>query len=107
MFYTALLVICALLGSASGSSAVEEAYDAVVSVVSPGQRRLTSESLRTVFNTLEKRVQCGEVSCGKVRFISAPARRTGETARCDCAQGRGPNAQPCFTCALGGFITFI
>lgn len=94
MFYTALLVLCAFLGSASGSSAVEEAYDAVVSVVSPGQQYLTGESLRTVFNTLEKRVQCGEVSCEKVSFISAPARRTGETVRCDCAQGRGPNAQP-------------
>lgn len=71
MFFSALLILASwgLFGSVSGSPAVEAAYGAVVSVVSPGQQRLTGESLRTVFNTLEKRVQCGEVSCGKVRFI--------------------------------------
>lgn len=59
-----------LFGSVSGSSVVEEAYGAVVSVLSPGQDNLTGESLRSLFNTLEKRVQCGEVSCEKVSFIS-------------------------------------
>uniref|UniRef100_A0A3Q3FK45 Solute carrier family 39 member 4 n=1 Tax=Labrus bergylta TaxID=56723 RepID=A0A3Q3FK45_9LABR len=42
-----------------------EAYGAVVSVVSPGQQSLTGDSLRSLFNTLEKRVQCGGVSCEK------------------------------------------
>lgn len=63
------LVSWGLFGSVSGSPAVEEAYRAVVNVVSPGQQSLTVESLRSLFNTLEKRVQCGEVSCEKVSFI--------------------------------------
>uniref|UniRef100_A0A3Q3XKA4 Zinc transporter ZIP4 N-terminal domain-containing protein n=1 Tax=Mola mola TaxID=94237 RepID=A0A3Q3XKA4_MOLML len=41
------------------------AYAAVVSLVSPGEQHLTGESVRSVFNTLENRVQCGEVPCGK------------------------------------------
>lgn len=57
-----------LLGSVSGSSALEEVYKDVVSVVSPGQQLLTGDSLRSLFNTLEKRVQCGAVSCEKVSF---------------------------------------
>ncbi|TDH04036.1 hypothetical protein EPR50_G00148090 [Perca flavescens] len=67
MFFSALLIIAswALLGSVSGSPAVEEVYAAVLSVVSPGQQYLTGESIGSVFNTLEKRVQCGEVSCEK------------------------------------------
>lgn len=58
-----------LLVSVSGSPAVEEAYRAVVELVSPGQLQLTADSLRSVFNRLENRVQCGEVSCEKVSFI--------------------------------------
>uniref|UniRef100_A0A8C9WVJ7 Zinc transporter ZIP4/12 EF-hand domain-containing protein n=1 Tax=Sander lucioperca TaxID=283035 RepID=A0A8C9WVJ7_SANLU len=67
MFFSAVLILASwgLLGSVSGSPAVEEAYAAVLSVVSPGQQYLTGESLGSVFNTLEKRVQCGEVSCEK------------------------------------------
>lgn len=60
-----------LLGSVSGSPAVEEAYGAVVSVVSPGQQVLTGDSLRSLFNTLEKRVQCGGVSCEKCDLADA------------------------------------
>ncbi|XP_047461458.1 zinc transporter ZIP4-like [Mugil cephalus] len=52
-------------GSVSGSPALEEVYGDVVSVLSPGQHHLTGESLRSLFNTLEKRVQCAEVSCEK------------------------------------------
>lgn len=48
---------------------MEEAYRAVVELVSPGQQQLTAASLRSLFNTLENRVQCGEVSCEKVSFI--------------------------------------
>ena len=71
MFFSALLILASwgLLGSVSGSPAMEEVYAAVLSVVSPGQQYLTRESLGSVFNTLEKRVQCGEVSCEKVSFI--------------------------------------
>ncbi|CAJ1083399.1 zinc transporter ZIP4 isoform X2 [Xyrichtys novacula] len=68
MFSFALLLLLGLgsLGSVSGSPAVEEAYRAVLSVVSPGQQFLTEDSLRSLFNTLEKRVQCGGgVSCEK------------------------------------------
>uniref|UniRef100_A0A672Z8D2 Zinc transporter ZIP4 n=1 Tax=Sphaeramia orbicularis TaxID=375764 RepID=A0A672Z8D2_9TELE len=58
-------------GSASGSPVLDQVYRDVISIVSPGQDFLTRDSLRSLFNTLEKRVQCGEVSCEKVSFISA------------------------------------
>lgn len=65
-----LLVTCwGVLVSVSASPAVEEAYRAVVELVSPGQQQLTADSLRSLFNMLENRVQCGEVSCEKVSFI--------------------------------------
>nr|XP_020453281.1 zinc transporter ZIP4-like [Monopterus albus] len=66
-----LLAVWGLFGSVSGSPALEEAYRDVVSVVSPGQRVLTGDSLRSLFNTLENRVQCGEVSCEKCVLIDA------------------------------------
>ncbi|KAK5911141.1 hypothetical protein CgunFtcFv8_005342 [Champsocephalus gunnari] len=73
MYSSALLILASLgwFGSVSGSPAVEEAYAAVLSIVSPGQEYLTEESLGTVFNTLEKRVQCSEVSCGKCDLTDA------------------------------------
>lgn len=78
MFCSGLLILTswALLGSVSGSPALDAAYGAVVSIVSPGQQRLTAESLRSVFKAVENRVQCGEVPCEKVRFIRrrSPAR---------------------------------
>ncbi|KAF7664095.1 hypothetical protein LDENG_00189060 [Lucifuga dentata] len=52
-------------GSVSGSPAVAEAFGAVLTVVSPGQTILSGDSLHSLFNTLEKRVQCDEVSCEK------------------------------------------
>uniref|UniRef100_A0A3P8PKL4 Zinc transporter ZIP4/12 EF-hand domain-containing protein n=1 Tax=Astatotilapia calliptera TaxID=8154 RepID=A0A3P8PKL4_ASTCA len=64
-----VLLLCFILQSTffvSGSPAVEEAYEAVVSIVSPGQQYLTGESLHSLFNTLEHRVHCGEVPCEKV-----------------------------------------
>lgn len=71
MFCTALLLLASLgsFGPVSGSPAVEEAYRAVISVVSPGQQHLTGESLHSLFNTLGDRVQCGAVPCEKVSFI--------------------------------------
>ncbi|XP_054910047.1 zinc transporter ZIP4 [Poeciliopsis prolifica] len=60
-----LLCLSCCPGSVGSASAVEDAYSAVVGVVSPGQRFLSGESLRSLFNTLQKRVQCGEVPCGK------------------------------------------
>lgn len=66
-----LLLTSGALGSVSGSPAMEEAYDAVLSVVSPGQQHLTGDSLRSLFNTLQNRVQCGEVSCGKCDLVNA------------------------------------
>lgn len=68
-----------LFVSVSGSPAVEGAYGAVVDLVSPGQQHLSADSLRSIFNRLENRVQCGEVSCGKVSFIRAdPGRHRRE-----------------------------
>ncbi|XP_008420375.1 zinc transporter ZIP4 [Poecilia reticulata] len=64
-FVLLLLSLSCCPGSVGSSSAVEDAYSAVVSVVSPGQSFLTGESLRSLFNTLQNRVQCGEVPCGK------------------------------------------
>ncbi|XP_034561168.1 zinc transporter ZIP4 isoform X2 [Notolabrus celidotus] len=69
--FVPLILGLGLLGSVSGSPAVEEAYGAVVSVVSPGQQVLSGDSLRSLFNTLEKRVQCGGVSCGKCDLAAA------------------------------------
>ncbi|XP_030597575.1 zinc transporter ZIP4 [Archocentrus centrarchus] len=68
-----LLLLCnwGLLGFVSGSPAVEEAYGAVASILSPGQSYLTGESLHSLFNTLEKRVQCGEVPCEKCDLADA------------------------------------
>lgn len=73
-----------LLGFVSGSPAVEEAYGAVASIMSPGQPHLAGESLHSLFGTLEKRVHCGEVPCEKVSFISLklqPARRVWSRVR--------------------------
>lgn len=71
MFSSSLLLL-SLFASVSASPAVERAYWSVVSAVSPGQQLLTGDSLRSLFNTLEDRVQCGEVSCEKVSFIRLP-----------------------------------
>ncbi|XP_068432028.1 zinc transporter ZIP4 isoform X1 [Clinocottus analis] len=73
MFFSTLLILASwgFFGSVSGSPAVAEAYRAVLSVVSPGQHYLNRESLGSVFNTLEKRVQCGEVSCEKCDLSDA------------------------------------
>lgn len=70
MFVSALLILASWgsFGPVSGSPAEKEAYRDVLSIVAPGQQHLNRESLGSVFNTLEKRVQCGEVSCEKVRF---------------------------------------
>uniref|UniRef100_G3NJ47 Zinc transporter ZIP4/12 EF-hand domain-containing protein n=1 Tax=Gasterosteus aculeatus aculeatus TaxID=481459 RepID=G3NJ47_GASAC len=67
MFVSALLILASWgsFGPVSGSPAEKEAYRAVLSIVAPGQQHLNRESLGSVFNTLEKRVQCGEVSCEK------------------------------------------
>lgn len=65
---SALSSWCALDGT-SACPASEEAYGAVVNLLRPGQQHslLDEKSLVALFNTLENRVQCGEVPCGKVR----------------------------------------
>ncbi|MED6260887.1 hypothetical protein ATANTOWER_030796 [Ataeniobius toweri] len=71
-FFILMLISLSFSPGLVGSvSAVEDAYSAVVSVVSPGQRFLTGESLRSLFNTLQKRVQCGEVPCEKCDLAGA------------------------------------
>lgn len=66
MFPACVLLLSILAaGGASGSPALEQLYREVVSLVSPGEQHLTGAALRTVFNTLEKRVQCTEVPCEK------------------------------------------
>ena len=64
----AVLFAC-VSGTPGAEPGTEDAYAAVVGVVSPGGEHLTEESVRSLFNTLEKRVQCGGVSCGKVRCL--------------------------------------
>ncbi|MEQ2306672.1 hypothetical protein AMECASPLE_010650 [Ameca splendens] len=71
-FFILMLISLSFSPGLVGSvSAVEDAYSAVVGVVSPGQRFLTGESLRSLFNTLQKRVQCGEVPCEKCDLAGA------------------------------------
>ena len=84
-------VLLACIGGAPGAEpGTEDAYAAVVGVVSPGGERLTAESVRSLFNTLEKRVQCGGVSCGKVRCLLRFCAR-GCSSRVRLAVvGRGP-----------------
>ncbi|XP_074468723.1 zinc transporter ZIP4 [Sebastes fasciatus] len=73
MIFSTLLILASwgLFSSASVSPSVEEAYKAVLSVVAPGQQHLTGESLDSLFNTLEKRVQCGGVSCENCNLTEA------------------------------------
>ncbi|XP_040045682.2 zinc transporter ZIP4 [Gasterosteus aculeatus] len=73
MFVSALLILASWgsFGPVSGSPAEKEAYRDVLSIVAPGQQHLNRESLGSVFNTLEKRVQCGEVSCEKCDLTEA------------------------------------
>uniref|UniRef100_A0A3Q1IB32 Zinc transporter ZIP4 n=1 Tax=Anabas testudineus TaxID=64144 RepID=A0A3Q1IB32_ANATE len=74
MFSCALLLLSlfahwGLSGSVSVSAALDEAYRTVVSVVAPGEQFLTGGSVRSLFNTLGNRVQCGEVSCEEVSAV--------------------------------------
>ncbi|XP_068603544.1 zinc transporter ZIP4 [Brachionichthys hirsutus] len=66
-----LLAVWGSLGAVSGSPAVEAVYGDVVGVVSPGEQRLTWASVRSLFNMLEQRVQCGGVPCGKCNLTGA------------------------------------
>ncbi|XP_061670119.1 zinc transporter ZIP4-like isoform X2 [Syngnathoides biaculeatus] len=77
-FGPALRVLWALtswcaLGCASACPAVEEAFGAVAGLLLPDQQRqhLGEGSLVTLFNTLENRVQCGEVPCGKCNLTDS------------------------------------
>ncbi|XP_075995163.1 zinc transporter ZIP4 [Genypterus blacodes] len=76
-----LLSHLAARGSASGSPAVAEAFGAVLTVVSPGQDYLSGDSLRFLFNTLEKRVQCAEVSCEKCNLTEGVQQLVGNHSK--------------------------
>lgn len=65
MYPLSLLLLLIFTGCACGSPVLEQVYRDVASVVSPGKQHLSREALRSLFNTLQKRVQCSEVSCGK------------------------------------------
>ncbi|XP_034017386.1 zinc transporter ZIP4 [Thalassophryne amazonica] len=70
MIFSVLLVLSQVaawgsFGFVAWSPAVETAYRDVVALVSLGEQHLTGEALRSLFNMLENRVQCGEVSCEK------------------------------------------
>ncbi|KAJ0055102.1 hypothetical protein NL108_009037, partial [Boleophthalmus pectinirostris] len=72
MYSTSILVFFSMFACcASGSPALEQVYREVVSAVAPGEQQLSQAAVRAVFNTLENRVQCGEVSCEKVRPADA------------------------------------
>ncbi|KAM9824511.1 zinc transporter ZIP4 [Neosynchiropus ocellatus] len=75
-----LFVSCIIWGSVTASAVQDQVYQSVVSVVSPGQQRLTRESLGLLFNTLEKRVQCGEVPCVKCDLADAVQQLTPSIA---------------------------
>ncbi|XP_049606538.1 zinc transporter ZIP4 [Syngnathus scovelli] len=72
LILSALTSWCAL-SAASTCHAVEEAYGAVVNQLHPGQQNslLGEESLVALFNTLENRVQCEKVPCGKCNLLDA------------------------------------
>lgn len=99
MFSCALLLLSlfahwGLSGSVSVSAALDEAYRTVVSVVAPGEQFLTGGSVRSLFNTLGNRVQCGEVSCEEVSFIrllGGQVRARWQTPGA-VERGRGPKA---------------
>lgn len=67
-------------------------YRKVVDLVAPGEKFLTEDALRSVFEGLEKRVQCSGVSCGKVRYVEefwrgrGPARACCRVVRYTCAR---------------------
>lgn len=46
----------------------EDIFAKVVALVSPGEMHLTEEGVRSVVTKLEERVQCSDVSCGKVFY---------------------------------------
>ncbi|XP_051926307.1 zinc transporter ZIP4 [Hippocampus zosterae] len=77
-FGQTILVLSALsswctLDGASACPALQEAYEAVVNLLHPGQEHslLDDKSLVSLFNTLENRVQCGQVPCGKCNLSEA------------------------------------
>ncbi|KAK9526754.1 hypothetical protein VZT92_015437 [Zoarces viviparus] len=114
MFLSALLILASwgLFSSVSGSPAVEEAYRAVLSVVSPGQQYLSRESLGSVFNTLEKRVQCGEVSCEKCDLTDAFHQLISDhSTHEEDNTGRGRNSVtisvPQFTALAAGCVLYL
>lgn len=85
-----LAVTCwSLLREARGDK--KDIYGKVVDLVAPGEKFLTEDALRSVFEGLENRVQCSGVSCEKVRYV------------CDFWRGRGPARACCrvvrYTCA--------
>ncbi|XP_072303979.1 zinc transporter ZIP4 [Eucyclogobius newberryi] len=66
MYSSSVLVFLSIFaGCACVSPALEEVYRDVVSAVAPGEAHLTGAAARAVFNTLQNRVQCAEVSCEK------------------------------------------
>ena len=65
----AVVLFACIGGAPCTQPGIEDAYADVVGEVSPGGEHLTEESVRSLFNTLEKRVQCGGVSCEKVRCL--------------------------------------
>ncbi|CAG5885588.1 unnamed protein product [Menidia menidia] len=85
MWFSVLLLVYASCRGASAapaaaSPALEEAYLAVAGAVAPGQRLLTEDSVRSLFNTLRHRVQCGEVPCEEVSYMGLslpPGQRAG------------------------------
>ncbi|XP_056597362.1 zinc transporter ZIP4 [Triplophysa dalaica] len=64
-----LAVTCwSLLREARGDK--KDIYRKVVDLVAPGEKFLTEDALRSVFEGLEKRVQCSGVSCEKCLSVS-------------------------------------
>lgn len=91
-----LLFCLALLGVCR--AAPEDVYIKVVGLLSPGEEYLSETALHSFFKLLEKRVQCADVSCEKVRlfFFRFALQRTFKGSR----SKHTPGQVPCATLSL-------
>ncbi|XP_057210667.1 zinc transporter ZIP4 [Triplophysa rosa] len=95
-----LAVTCwSLLREARGDK--KDIYRKVVDLVAPGEKFLTEDALRSVFEGLEKRVQCPGVSCEKCLSVSGVSQLLRNYSSSD-----GLQMEEFFTTAAG-FCLFL
>ncbi|KAI7799248.1 solute carrier family 39 member 4-3 [Triplophysa rosa] len=91
--------LCLLLNEARGDK--KDIYRKVVDLVAPGEKFLTEDALRSVFEGLEKRVQCPGVSCEKCLSVSGVSQLLRNYSSSD-----GLQMEEFFTTAAG-FCLFL